>query len=995
MKKINHIDKRAARHPHTQPDLPDDYFRFRDFEYVQPLYDLAFLLEVDALAKGTDIPQYRTFSLWRAAYSLDGYATTIDRWLEGVTTAQELDYVPSARIRQYLEKIRLWGSLPELRAYRSERFERTLRLRSVRGLGPSKIATTVSSRSLADEWFSQAAINLTLNRDRITELYYGLKRGPWQTAHVVPPLLRLLNQIGRLHDKSLSWHIHGIGDPYSPISESIVVQTEADRDQLDQTVTAVLKHDRFFRRTAQSEHDGIDLRHQMGWTFSFHTKRPGEPGLSVSQLAHALDPLADQSLNGLLSDLHLHTAWSDGNASVNTMAIAIVASHLKFFAVTDHSRSSKLQGGLTPILWLRQANALTLAAPVCPVLHGIEVDILKDGSLDLPQSLLNACDLVVASVHSSWTDDPRVNTDRLLRAIESGSVDILAHATSAITGKPGVPDYLRMPATIYWDEVFERCVRWHVALELNCFPSRLDLPLDLLNRAIELGCAVSLGSDAHSRSHLLNLRFGARALRSLKPGLILNRLTFAELTGWVRQSRAARENLTKKKQWSRQTEFPFEKHLGARSPRLTARIQLPQNVPAGSRVIGIDLTAGDKLSGIALLDGFSVQTCSLSSDREILEYIASQEPAIVSIDSPLGLPGGGDSIDPKAGIVRVAEQDLASIGISAYPALIDSMKNLTLRGIRLRAAIRSLPTAPAVIESYPGAAQDILCIPRKQKSLALLREGLQRLGLTGPGLLTKSHDEMDAVTSAIVARYFESGRFEAMGIEKEAQLIVPKVRPLDFSDSPIICLAGKTGAGKSVVARYLSAFYGFEWVRTRDAIRQLLKEDADSPPSQRMFNKGFNKNAISETDLQEFGAIVLNRYHQAPLREKLTFLVSACHAPIVVDSIRDTVDLDTTALAGRPVIIWFLDCHDSLIQRRLATRTKFGASNVRMPSPVDLKAANIRREAHEIIPNNGSLEELRWRVDDTLFEAISIANGQTEAPLVTVPSILSDHRNNG
>src|SRR5204863_984954 len=133
-----------------------------------------------------------------------------------------------------------------------------------------------------------------------------------------------------------------------------------------------------------------------------------------------------------------------------------------------------------------------------------------------------------------------------------------------------------------------------------------------------------------------------------------------------------------------------------------------------------------------------------------------------------------------------------------------------------------LPRAPRVIESYPGAAQDILCLPRKQRSLGLLREGLRRLGLSGPGLDTHSHDEMDAITSAIVGRYFEAKLFEPMGIPDEAQLIVPKVRPLVFEENPVVCLGGKTGAGKSVVARYLSVFYGFEWMRTRNMIRELL-----------------------------------------------------------------------------------------------------------------------------------------------------------------------------
>src|SRR5450755_2550976 len=120
-----------------------DYFRMRDFEYVQPLYDLAFLLEVDALAKGTEIPKYRTFSLWRAGYSLDGYGTTVDRWLDGETADEDLDYIPSSRIRQYLMKIRRSGTIPELRPFSRERFDRCLRLRSVRGLGPNKIALTV------------------------------------------------------------------------------------------------------------------------------------------------------------------------------------------------------------------------------------------------------------------------------------------------------------------------------------------------------------------------------------------------------------------------------------------------------------------------------------------------------------------------------------------------------------------------------------------------------------------------------------------------------------------------------------------------------------------------------------------------------------------------------------------------------------------------------------------------------------------------------------
>jgi histidinol phosphatase-like PHP family hydrolase/predicted nuclease with RNAse H fold/dephospho-CoA kinase len=956
------------------PAVPSgDYFRIRDFEYVQPLYDLAFLLEVDALAKSMEIPKYRAFSLWRAGYSLDGYGTTIDRWLDGTARDEDLDYVPSSRIRQYLTNIGRSGTIPELRIYRSERFDRCLRLRSVRGLGPSKIASTLSMRSLSEEWFRQDPTNLAPNRDRITELYKSSNVGPWQTAHIVPPLLRFLHTIQEFHEGNLGWELSGITDPFEPVMGAVGVAVNSGCESVPAAISKALKREKHFRRESQNG-DGVRIKHQMGWSFSIKSS----PGLiaykSILDLAQSLDPLVSGFQGDLVSDLHLHTAWSDGSASVNTMAGAIVASGLKHFAVTDHSRTAKLQGGLTPLLWLRQANALTLAAPVCPVLHGIEVDILRDGTLDLPNSLLAAADLVVGSVHSNWTDDVRVNTDRLVRAIESGHIDILAHPTSAIVGKPGVPDYLRAPADVDWDAVFEKCASWRVAVELNCFPSRLDLPLHLLQRAVNAGCAISIGSDAHARSHLINLRFGAAALERLDPPVVLNRLHFDELKQWIVESRSRRRSLTKTTSTFVQAELRFETAQDARVGILTARIQLPQNIPAGSRVIGIDLTAGDKATGVAILNECSVETCSLFSDEEILAYIRKHKPKIVSIDSPLGLPGGGDSIDPKAGIMRVAEHDLASVGIPAYPSLIGSMENLTLRGIRLRKAIESFPRAPRVIESYPGAAQDILCIPRKQKSLDLLREGLRRLGLNGIGLETRSHDEMDAITSAIVGRYFEGGLFEPMGIPTEAQLIVPKVRPLVFENNPVICLAGKTGAGKSVVARYLSIFYGFEWIRTRNVIRDLLIEDIAVPVGKKLFQGSVDADNISEGDLHDFGAVILDVHKQVPLRKKLTRAIKQRDVPIVVDSIRDTVDVDSAGLGRRPVITWFVECNDAIIQHRLIARKRSGGKKIATGSPVDHTAPSIRLKADNIIPNNDSLEDLRWRVDDELFEILELVH---------------------
>jgi len=232
---------------------------------------------------------------------------------------------------------------------------------------------------------------------------------------------------------------------------------------------------------------------------------------------------------------------------------------------------------------------------------------------------------------------------------------------------------------------------------------------------------------------------------------------------------------------------------------------------------------------------------------------------------------------------------------------------------------------------------------------------------------------MDAITSAIVGRYFEVGQYEPMGIPSEAQLIVPKVPPIAFDDTPIICLAGKTGAGKSVVARYLSVFYGFHWMRTRNVIRELLIEDQSAPKAKRMFDRQVKPDSISEADLREFGAIVLDRYHQLPLRKKLRSMLLGERKPIVLDSIRDLVDVEEGIAETRPVLIWFIDTNDAVILARLRNRKKLSEDRIRTASPVDHTAVQIRSKADYIIANNGSFEELRWKVDDTLFDATNLS----------------------
>ena len=951
--------------------LRPDYWLLRDFEYVQLLHDLAFFLEVEALAKKLPVPEYRAFSLFRAAYSLDSYDTTIARWLCGASTDDVLDYVPTKRIRDYLIAVQNTGTLPELAAFGGAAYVRARRLRSVRGLGPAAIAETLSLRNTQQGRLAEEAMLRNFS-DTAQALYRGNAERRWQAPHIVPPLARLMHALERAAKRTLSWTLEGIVDAFTPISSPFTVHVSLDRKELTRCLRTTLGSEVLFRSGLTSS-GGSQIEHQMGWEFFI---RPGETipfeGRPLLGLISDLDPLS-QHLDdvGLQGDLHLHSTWSDGAATTEAMASAAEKLGLTYIFVTDHSRSSKLQGGLTPAAWLRQASALRASSPAIPVLQGLEVDILPDGTLDLPPALLRATALVIGSVHSSWTEDATANTQRIVATVESGMIDILGHPSSALLGKMGVPDYVRPAALVDWNVVFTICAEWRVAIEFNCFPSRFDLALPLLRKAQSAGCMISFGSDAHARSHLSHLRYGALALSHLNPDRVLNTFTLDKLTEYLERSRLVRATLVASgPQGISQSTLPFVDVSDGSSELLSCRISAPQKIPNGSTIVGIDLTAGEKLTGVCLLDGNSVETHSFRSDEEILSFIERSGASIISIDSPLGLPGGGESIDPSAGIVREAERDLASIGIPAYPALIDSMRNLTMRGIRLRRHIESNPSGVQVIESYPGAAQDILRIPRKQKGLENLRSGLRRLGLTGPGLDTQSHDEMDAITSAVVGRFFENGKFEPMGIKAEAQLIVPKVEPLSFDTQPVICLCGKTGAGKSVVARYLSVFYGFQWIRTRELIRKLLIEDQKLTRKRRLFSKKVDASTILEKDLQEFGAVILHEHGQEPLRKALAEVIVKSKRPVVVDSIRDISD--TTLSAGQSLRIWFIHSGESQIMQRLESRMKQGAKRSLLRPAIDNRSEQLQRRADDVLPNNSSLEALRWKVDDTLFKSLSL-----------------------
>lgn len=198
-------------------------------------------------------------------------------------------------------------------------------------------------------------------------------------------------------------------------------------------------------------------------------------------------------------------------------------------------------------------------------------------------------------------------------------------------------------------------------------------------------------------------------------------------------------------------------------------------------IIGIDLTGSElRPSGFAILNGCNVETKQCLTDREMVKLCWEAKPMLVSIDSPLGIPKGRKSCfddDPtryEIGIMRWAERELKRRGVNVYPCLIPSMQRLTNRGMKLAKTLRKYGIK--VIESYPGAAQDIMQIPRKHAGLPYLKDGLREFGVDGFYYENKvSHDELDAITSAIVGLFYLAGKYEALGNDDEEYLVIPKI----------------------------------------------------------------------------------------------------------------------------------------------------------------------------------------------------------------------------
>lgn len=219
-------------------------------------------------------------------------------------------------------------------------------------------------------------------------------------------------------------------------------------------------------------------------------------------------------------EMHLHTDWSDGFHSLDEIARLMEERGFRYFAVTDHSKSLRIAGGLDENELLRQKEIIEKVNSKrkgIRIFSGVEVDILKDGTLDLKYSVLRDLDFITGSIHSGLSQSREKATERIIAAMQTGVVDMIGHLTGRLIGE-------RAGYEVDVDKIIEAAMRYNVVLELNSHPKRLDIDDKTCRMAKASGVKVAITTDLHHIEDLLNLHFGTGVARRgwLEPGDVIN-----------------------------------------------------------------------------------------------------------------------------------------------------------------------------------------------------------------------------------------------------------------------------------------------------------------------------------------------------------------------------------------------------------------------------------------------------------------------------------------
>jgi histidinol phosphatase-like PHP family hydrolase len=236
----------------------------------------------------------------------------------------------------------------------------------------------------------------------------------------------------------------------------------------------------------------------------------------------------------LRGDLHTHTSLTDGIASLEDMVAAAKKRGYAYYAVTDHAPNLVMQQMTDSKMLAQRAEVAALQDRAgLTLLHGTELNIGPDGSVDWEAGFLEGFDICVASVHSHFDQDRATMTDRFIAAAENPHVNIIGHPLTRKLGR-------RPPVDVDLDALYEACARTGTALEINASPARMDLPPQDIDAAKDRGVKFSIDTDAHSLGDLNNMRYGVASARlgGLTEDDVINAWPLKRLTEFLGHRRA-------------------------------------------------------------------------------------------------------------------------------------------------------------------------------------------------------------------------------------------------------------------------------------------------------------------------------------------------------------------------------------------------------------------------------------------------------------------------
>jgi DNA polymerase (family X) len=245
-------------------------------------------------------------------------------------------------------------------------------------------------------------------------------------------------------------------------------------------------------------------------------------------------------LEDMRGDFHMHTTWSDGQNSIREMIEAARRRGYQYIAITDHTQSTTIANGNTPEELLKEITEIESVASDYDdilVLKGAEVDILSDGSLDLPFEILDKLDWIVVSIHAGFHQPKEQITERVIRAMETGYPNVLAHPTGRILGE-------REGYEIDLEQVIAAAKKNNVRLELNASPYRLDLNSYWLRVARQAGVGFVISTDSHQTRGFESMRYGIATARraGLTKNDVLNTLSLSKLKAELKRKQQDRRN---------------------------------------------------------------------------------------------------------------------------------------------------------------------------------------------------------------------------------------------------------------------------------------------------------------------------------------------------------------------------------------------------------------------------------------------------------------------